>query len=324
LYQPQISRRQVANNEVIPFQAMLDQLHHDEDDGSLFIRELFRVCVRFNPANMSFYRISQIIEPLDDNTPNDERTRVIGEALSQVDLGPEGFDGVFDGVAETAKGFVVECFKDMAGVLQGWPRDIVDHPFIAHREEEGKAAAQRMRLEIGRFTERLGDIRGKHQQLMEFYPRYNKIMTRSSVLDWIIGFAAGAFGGGLGVAGISLWDDWRGKSANDFIGLFSTAMDQFGDMAVKFTQELEAAIDREAEQLVNEYVSLNRRIVSHLAEIAGSGQDISQFYSILHKPGEAVDEDAREGLEIVIMNLKDRGLSLQSEGNMRFLVGLKA
>jgi hypothetical protein len=166
-------------------------------------------------------------------------------------------------------------------------------------------------------------IQNHFRQLQEFYPRYHSIMSRSDLLDFAIGFAAGFLGGGLGVTGAKLWEDWREKGDKDFTETFAKAIDSFLESADGFSQKTEEAVEAVANELCEEMACAHAELCTALAEMA-KYQNLTPIYRALHFPKEGgrLEDDAREFFEVVLNNLSENGLNQQSRINLEEMLGM--
>lgn len=150
-------------------------------------------------------------------------------------------------------------------------------------------------------------------------------MSRSGVWEYVIGFAAGLLGGDLGVVGAHVWDDWRNKSDQEFLQSFSSAVDQFAQAAFSFMQNTESVVVPVLDQILSEFAEHSEAVNSGLERLVRRGVSIEPVFRALHYPDSdqsVVDDDVRQFLEIVLNNLRENGLSYDSERNIREICGI--
>jgi len=301
---------------------MLDQLRQDIADVGMFLDELFRVLIRLNPINLQVHDFLGHIEGITDGMPNPEIATAVGNALGAVDLGN----------AITMLDNSDEIIVDVVGMLvrgqddalsKVWPgcRDAVQHPWLKDPDTAAYRAQESIRRAIKLHRLSLMTIQQNFRQLQEFYPRYQNIMTRSSLWEFTRAFAAGLFGGYLGAAGHDLWENWRNKSDAEFGQAFSNAIDQFANAAIAFTLQTEASVADACKSLIADSKRCGEAVISVLAELADT-TDLGPVYKVLHHPEVQKDDDSRQLFEIVCQNLKERGWPAHSERNVRLIMGL--
>jgi hypothetical protein len=312
---------QVANRQ------MIAQLRTDTRDTIPLLAETLRVLVRLNPVNIPLHKFWAFINTITENTPTSEIANIVGQAIGQVDLSNAvaELDGSHQFITAFTREIVLHTPRKLAEVWPTYTNFVPSHPWLANPEREAESAAEQVSRALSTYRSDLAVIQKHFQQLREFYPRYASIMTRTGVMDYILGFAAGMFGGILGVVGAQVWDDWRAQSDRDFVQSFSNAVDQFSNSAVLFTQNTENAVNSVADQLLRSYADLDERVVVGLEAAASKGMNATRVYKALHDPDQPIiDQDSRQLFEIVFDNLRQQGYAGNSESNMRYVLGLSA
>jgi len=304
---------------------MIAQLREDAADMQLLAAEMMRVAVRLNPVNIQILDFLGFINQVTENTPRQQIARLVQEAMQQVDLTNAApmLDEALDGITTVGPELVRSYTSD---VLAFWPeaRQVIRHRWLDDPAKEGEDLRQQFRRAVQSHRQDLVVIQNHFRQLQEFYPRYHAIMTRDGLWDYVLGFAAGFFGGGLGAIGTQVWDDWRGKSDSDFAQSFGNAVDQFSGAALAFTQHTEQEVESVVMAFLKDLHEFTHEMISALESVADS-MDISAIYHKLHDPDPAdkPDEDCKQFFEIVMSNLRDQRISASSEASIREMLGIR-
>jgi hypothetical protein len=304
---------------------MIAQLRTDTRDQIPMLAETLRVLVRLNPVNISIHNFWSFINTITEATPPSEIAGIVGQAIGQVDL--SNVVAYWDELQEVTTNFsreiVLHTPRKLAEVWPSYMDFVPNHPWLANLDREAEMAADQIRRALSMYRSDLGVIQNHFHQLSEYYPRYASIMTRTGVLDYVLGFAAGFFGGFLGAVGAQVWDDWRTQSDRDFVESFSNAVNQFTNSAVLFMQNTESAVNAVADQLLRSYADLDERFATGLEIAAAKGMNVTRVYRSLHDPDQLNhDPDSKRLFEIVFDNLRQQGYSRSSESNMRYVMGL--
>lgn len=298
---------------------LLRKLEDDVADLCLFGPEMFRIVIRTNPVNLQIHQFNATLHEMPEDTSREHMAEIIGAAVAQADLSNalaelDEFDAA---IREFGGSVMSELDKDLRAVIpdhrQKMP-DLADcHDLSRHHSEQLIRAIHKNRddLEI---------LQTHYNQLRDYYPRFEKIMTRSGLLDAVVGFAAGFFGGDFGVAGAELWDDWRGRSDTEFVEIFANAVDEFSTAGLEFTQRMEAQTEPAIMQIAADVKEYYGTMLGYFRQFVLSGWDLEPFYRQFRAVGEPLDEDARQGIEFVLDNLREQGMSTRSERNLRTLL----
>lgn len=303
---------------------MIAQLRDDASDAQLYFPEIIRVRVRLNPVNIQIHHFLGLINQITQNSKKQEIASIIQEALQSVDLtkAESMLEEALDPITKIIPEIINACG---AILLEAWPesKQFVKHPWLDNPTQEGKNIQQELRQALQVHRQDLTLIQTHFQQLQEYHPRYHAIMTRIGIWDFVLGFAAGFFGGGLGSIGAQAWENWRGKSDVEFIQSFGNAVDQFSNAALAFTQKTEQEVEAVLKGFLKKLYDLNLSVISALEAFIET-EDISRIYQKLHFSDSASkpDEDDKQFFEIVISNLRDQKISARSESNIREVLGL--
>jgi hypothetical protein len=313
-----------AQVDVISNRKMLSQLRDDVEDLLLFVAEMIRVAVRVNPVNLQVFNFLGIIDQITEHTPPYEIARLVSEAMHQIELNNAAsmLDESLDFISEIGPELIT---KGCADIIQVGPqlKQFLKHRWLDNPEAEGEYMRQQLKSAVQSQRHDLIVIQDHFRQLQEFHPRFDSILRRTGVFDYVLGFTVGFLGGGLGFVGAQIWEDWRNKSDYEFRQLFANAVNQFSDAALSFTQKTEQEVEKVIAVFLQDVHSFYHGINNALEEIVDT-QDITPIYQKLHLPDPAdrIDDDGREFLEIVISNLRDQNISARSEFNIREMLGV--
>lgn len=148
-------------------------------------------------------------------------------------------------------------------------------------------------------------------------------MTRTGLLDVVLGFAAGYFVGGAAAdIGARLSDGWREQSDQQFIESFSRAVSAFGEAAAAFTMTTEAAAEPVVQQAVGDYAEGQFSLIEGLRSLANRGYSIQNVYRAL-RAAPPRDPGTQHLFGPVLSNLRGQGLSGASERNLMALLGVR-
>ena len=301
---------------------MIAQLQQDAADSELLIGEIMRVAVRLNPVNIQIYNFLGIIDAITENTPRPEIAKLVQQAMQQVDLtnAAQMLDDALDGVTSVGPEMIKDYTSNLTTV---WPESIqlVRHRWLDDPNKEGALIQQQLQRAVLAHRSDLEVIQKQFRQLQEYHPRYHAILTRKSAWEYVFGFAAGFFGGALGMVGAQVWDDWRGKSDGDFVQSFANAVNQFSQSGLAFTQKMEQDVEFVVEAFLKDQRDFMQGTISALESVVNI-KDISDIYHKSREPGKPNDENLKQFFEIVLTNLREKKISPRSESNMRELLGL--
>lgn len=310
--------------DAIANRRLIAQLREDAADGELLWPEFVRVALRLNPVNRQIYEFLGFIHQVTESTPRYEIARFVQEAMQQVDLtnAVPMLDEALDFIANCGPWWVKSATADL---LVAWPeaKQVIRHRWANDPEKEGESYRQQLRCAVQTHRQDLVVIQNHYRQLQEFHPRYHAIMTRSSVWESILGFAAGFFGGSLGVIGAEAWDNWRGQSDSEFAQSFGNAVDQFSGATLAFTQKTEQEVESVLAAIRKDSQEFTLGTMSALESLA-EHKDLTAIYRKLHEPDPTnkPDDEGRQLFEIVLSNLREQRISARSEANLRALLQL--
>lgn len=296
----------------------LKAMEQDVDDIESFTKEMLVVMLRFNSINLQLHRFSELIDEITENSENTFIVNKLADAINSLDF--TAIDDEMNANLQSLQSFICE-------MATSWQKDfalVTDSPIQVNNKpvfDVYEAQANRLSSMFAKQQRNLDDLLRYYQQLCEYYPRYRDILTRSGFWDFVFGFAAGFFGGELGVLGAELWDDWNGKSDKEFVEVYANACDNFIQIGFGITQELEKSTGAVFREITVLSTKLHNQMISLARANARMGRRVKPIYEKLHFI-EDCDEDTMALFEIIISNLKDQGLSSASERNIRSMFKL--
>ncbi len=289
--------------------------------GRRVIREMFLVMVRLNPANRSAHIFCDAVSHITETTSRPEIADIVGTALNEADLSEAQADLKSSHEAIWQMANDISVIEILERKFPTCLQFIKGHEWIDSPEKIREAFADRMYRQVTLHTLELATIEEHYRQLVEFYPRYQEVMNRSGFLNGLVAFAAGFFGGNLGVAGAEMWANWQGRNDQEFLEIYGRAVDDFTNAAFSFTQKTEEAVQSVVEQFADDYVSSTKLIYDGLEKAMQSGHNILPVCEALFYVDDPLEAEGAEFLELVIENLKEEGLTASEERELR--AGLK-
>jgi hypothetical protein len=302
--------------EPIANRKMIAKLREDATDVQFLAAEMIRVAVRLNPVNVQIYNFLGFVNQVNEYTERHEVARLVQSAMEAVDLANavSALDEALDTVTKIGPELIKNYSSELVTI---WPesRQLVQHRWLDDPVKECESVQEQLRRAVRAHQQDLVAIQNHFRQLQEFHPRYQEIMTRSDFWDYVIGIAAGFFGGGIGVIGAQVWEDWRGKSDSEF--------DQFTGTTLAFTQKTEQEVESVVSAFLRDLHDFSQSTIAALEGVIEK-MDITKIYGKLHYPDPAQkpDEDAKQFFEIVLTNLRGQKISAHSEANIREMLGV--
>lgn len=294
------------------------------DDVLLLLKEFLLVVWRFNPAGVAFHTCHQMVAALNDSTPPAERARIVAEGLGAIEIVPvETFEAdVGKGIGEVTAGITAET---IAGAVKEYP-EIEGFLRESLGNEDAALAAAFSRLTLNAVAKHRAtyeQLHAHYNQLVESLPRYTAIMNRSGLLEGVIAFAAGFFGGHAGVWGADVWNNWRTSNDQEFCQKFGGAFDQFVEACRVYTVAGEQSLSVVYDRLMDEFRTLHRRLFDCYEQLAAEGWDIEPLYRRYTTPDEPLPEDGRQLFEIALSNLEENpAVHYRRIENIRKMIGL--
>lgn len=294
------------------------------EDALLFSKEFLLVLWRHNPAGVAAYLCRQLDAAVTENTPPPQKAAMVSEGITGIEIPPvEAFETQFaETIAAVAPALTSEtitsAIKDYPDI-EGFLRES-----LAHDESAIAASFARMtRNAVSQQRSTYAQLHAHYQQLVEFLPRYTSVMNRSQLLDGVVSFFAGFFGGYAGAAGAEAWSNWRTSNDKDFCQKFVTAFCQFIESCETYTIAGEQSLSVVFDRLLDEVRDFDHRLFDCYDQLATEGWDITPLYKRYTTPNESIPEDARHLFETAIANLEaNRSIHYRRIENIRRIIGL--
>lgn len=301
------------------------KLEKDLADNTKMSREVLKIFWRLNPVSGAAFEFDDYLDQIDDNTSPAEKVEIVVSALNSIELeDPEEFmNSYIDLVREVASDGQTDFIK-RAG--KQFPQLI---EFLEHRCPPPNSDIVDMFSDLVhrliRDQEGYFDQQVRHfDQLVEYFPRYEQIMSSTGILKGVIAFAAGYFGGPVGIAGIQIWDNWQNSSDEDFMEKFVAGINQFIQAGMDYSGRGEDALEPIIEKLLMEEETQDRKLFDALEELEDTGWDVEPLYHLYRDTFK--DEEEGDGsfiFDLALRNLADNSaVSMVSITNIRAMWGI--
>ena len=332
---PSVPRPDPLDAKAKEFLACQKQIH---EDFLFFLREMFLLQWRLsNSAYGAANDFLTAIDTIQEGEDGKATSLKVRQGLEAVRIAP--FEEI---VKESSTGFV----NMVSEFIQDIPSQYIQlYPSLEpYREkftlpDEWKAGiVQEVNRDLSALKADYDTIVGYHDQLVEFYPRYDAIMSRAGWLDWLIGGAVGFFTGGLGVVAAVIWDNWRGMNDQDFMKHYSAAVQTFIDSCIKFNEEGERVLGTHIQRVNDvwndafiplaemysalaemgeglEAVERRAKALEHTAEFAGD-RESHQFAAIVVSNLKQQSNLSKRTLQNIIDELREIGILLTQDGDL--------
>ena len=300
---------------------VMARFRQDKADVLMFMVEFVRVCIRANPIHLSIAYLSGGLSQVTDATPHAEIAAIVGHALRESDLS-NGTE-TYDELTQTVVQLVARSFSESRKPYDAALSADVDLQISADQwEYAARFHADRFAQIFSSHRDEIKLIQRHFCQIQKYYPRYRDIMTRTGVVEFIVGAAAAFFAGALGMFGAELWDNWRGADDNTFLQKFKAALDEFETSTMAFTQNLETQLEPSIQQYYEDVNDCLEEVIGRLPRLAERGHDLEIIYERVRETfGEDCDKPEQIHMfELVLERLRQTGISRRSEQNLRSLL----
>lgn len=315
---PVVPCRQPIDAKAKAFIATQKKRH---EDFRYFLRETFLVQWRLsNSVWTSANNFAEILSTIQEGEQNQSISLKVRQGLESVTIAD--FEEI---VTQTSTGFV----EMVSGFIEDLPaRHIRLYSGLQHfhakfippegwKDTFVKDVAKNLRG----LKKDFDAIVGYYQQLAEFYPRYDGIMSRSGWLDWLIGGAVGFFTGGLGIAAAVIWGGWRGMNDEQFMQNYSAAVQDFINACVKFNEGGERVLNAHIQRVNDVWNDAFKPMAELYLALAEAGEDLESVERRVHEVDHAVEfaesVAAHQFVALVVANLRQEAdLSKRSLDNI--------
>lgn len=308
----------------------LEQLKQDLCDVNLYVEEMFRLVVRLNPISHQVFHFDTILEEIETKHSGNEIANIVDEAVNSINM---------DNLHSQFAHFNREVISSIHGLFD--ERTLFEKELSRYRKyvklidisTKIDIILKKMEAAIQFYNDRdLMQIKNHSDLIKENTPKYRSIITRTGFMDFTIGFASGFMGGmlagPLGHAaseqGMRYWDNWRSSTENDFINWFSSLITTFINYGRNFADYMESSSQHVINEIIQLYSEQTLAIIEGLNKAALDGVNIDEAYQKIRTFGRdsSIDPDQKYFSKIILNNLREKGLSIQSEKNLLYLFNL--
>lgn len=291
------------------------------EDFRYFLRETFLVQWRLsNSVLTSANNFAEILSTIHDGEQNQSIALKVRQGLESVNI--VDFEEI---VTQTSTGFV----EMVSGFIEDLPSRHIRlysgleqfHAKFIPPEGWKDTFVKDVAKDLLGLKKDFDAIAGYYQQLAEFYPRYDGIMSRSGWLDWLIGGAVGFFTGGLGIAAAVIWGGWRGMNDEQFMQNYSAAVQDFINACVKFNEGGERVLNAYIQRANDVWNDAFKPMAELYLALAEAGEDLESVERRVHEVDHAVEfaesVAAHQFVALVVANLRQEAdLSKRSLDNI--------
>lgn len=319
---PVYSRPQPASTQ--DHNAIL-RIKNDFQDILLFYKECLCVHMRLNPFHIACYFFGQAIESLNDYSQPDERVSCFENAFSEASTVLNDNDiqswnsNLYNTICSSLGQLIELCekaFPDYRIYLgSDWAREPKQHL---------NDICCNLYNQVYSLIPLQNNIINEYNAMCELFPKWRAPLERTGILEGILAFAAGFFGGELGCLGAAAYSGFRDELDSNNIDQFSAHLQNWMENTGVFMENLENIFYPMLEQLMGVVETALDDYLKGLILFAQKGGNVQKVFNFIHTPTEIIsDEEERNFFETVFNNLRESGLSYKSERNLREMIGLR-
>jgi hypothetical protein len=221
---------------------------------------------------------------------------------------------------------VLTCFRDEVGevINRVYPdyANFVIQNLSFHQGASPEFYAQSVQRAVEGQGHIYQALSQHYQQLQDFFPRYSALMNRSRTGGSIAEFAAGFFGGYLGVVGAEMWENWRNTNDQEFHQKFCAAIDNYVQRSIEFVNGGEEALNVIFDRLIEDIEEYGQLLFTAYSQLGDKGVDLKPLYLEHRKPPE-VNEQVRQLYAVAIQNLSEnRSIPNKRLMNIKQMIGI--
>lgn len=304
---PAVSRRKPMDAKAKDFITAQKKSH---EDFRHFLRETFLVQWRLsNSVYGSANACSEALQTIQEGEDKKSISLKVRQALEGVSIAS------FDEIVNASSSGFVDLVSDF---IQDLPsRYITLFSGLEPFRLKFTPPAEWKRDFVCEVAKDLGSLKGDYEaiasyynQLAEFYPRYDGIMSRAGWLDVLIYGAVGFFTGGLGVVAAAIWGGWKGMNDDDFMKNYSAAIQNFIDACVKFNEAGERVLISHIQRVNDVWDDAFKPMAEMYLALAQMGEDLESVEkkanALDHAAEFATDAYAHRFAAIIVANLKQQ------------------
>lgn len=292
--------------ESSPYLSLRPQFERDLEDSLIFLKEVLIVLWRVNPVGTTAHVFLQLFGSVDEHTTPDQKAALVSEAIANIELiDPEKYRKEFgDGISDLCHASVSETIASAERVypqIKDFLTSCCKADIDALATDFSRMTSNAIAKQDGYYTE----IYNRYLQIVQFHPRYMEIMSRTGLLDMVIGFAAGFFGGYVGFVGAEIWSNWRDADDEEFCQKFFAALEHFAQTCAKFINDGEKALSVVFDRLCEQIRAIEHRVFDAYAKLESAGWDIAPLYQSYRYVGEPFDDDTTQLFKLALGNLEE-------------------
>lgn len=288
---PAVSRRKPMDAKAKDF-ITAQKISHE--DFRYFLREkllvMWRLSNRFNGSADSFGEILTTLQNGEDNKSSSLKLRQCLESVSIdpfdeiVKASSEGFVDVVAGSIQDLPSSYIRLFSDLE------PFRLKFTPPVKWKRDFVCKVAKDLNALKGDYEA----IVGYYNQLSEFYPRFDSILSRAV---W------------RKVAAV-LWEGWQVVEEQDFINNYFTSVQNFIDACVKFNEAGERVLISHIQRVNDVWEDAFKSMAEMYLALAQMGEDLESVErkakELEHAAEFATDADTHRFAAIIVANLKQQ------------------
>lgn len=283
--------------------SLRQNFENDMRDQAVFLKEMLMVYWRTNPVGLSAHIFYESLESINEETPPKQIATIVSNAIKSIELeNPDVFRLEFSQmIGELCSQMIQAPITETAKIYPQTMKFMASHCNF-DSASISKDFSRMVSNAIAKQNVHYTSIYKYYCQLVEFQPRYKKIMSRFGIMDFMLGFSAGYIGGELGSFGADLWQDWRHSSDKEFCQKFAGAIDHFIQSCSAFIKHGENALDVVFDRLCDEAKRHTLRAVDAYAILESKGWDINPLYQMVRYSGSANDFELVETYSLIMEN----------------------
>lgn len=208
------------------------------EDTWLLYRSLMTITWRLNEIHRSANACADELNAINEGDDSKIIVMRVRQGLNAVSIGE--FNDVIGAIADAVSGLLFGLFQDpykpYVELYPGLGQFLKDLP-AAPIGSEASLRNDIVRM-LGQLRRDYDDICAKYKQVREGFARYDKILTRSSLLkNILVGGVLGWLTGGLGVVAAVAWHGWSGMNDKDYVTNYFNAIQAFLAESADFTDK---------------------------------------------------------------------------------------
>lgn len=297
----------MANVSTTEAREFLKKQTEEWKDWAYFLREMLLVLWRMgNGLQGAAMSMQEQLGTISDSDNGEQVSSKVFQALHGVQVAP--FNDMVAtcsrNIADTIAGLVQEMPSD---ITTRYPRLEVWGRGFAVSEKARTALATKLAVGLEGLRPDYDKILGYYRQLVDSFPRFQQIKTRSWWASFLAGGGLGYVAGPVGVLGAVLWDGWKNKSDNEFMDFYGNAIDDFISSCVDLSSRGEPIVADQFGLVETMCDAGYNRLRAMYVALARQGVDLVALEKAVEKDQRktfAQESEWREVFEVILANLK--------------------